>query len=1141
MLKSILKEPRLNNKAFLNIVLVPPPPKITAASVQSIQFPYEYLASHVIQVESSLTSRSKRNDKRTKEAAHRSNPEYQLLFTLNDRVIYKTNQGYIYHSSNNARAKIVHTEILYTNPENDVCTHLLLYLNHPLIILDDTSINTNVKSTKIQQFNEDLCFQEMMKRIFPDNDINGKIDKLVLKFCDTSVNCDSLKSLLDCMESVLNEGYNMIESSNLPPTSDLDVIFGSFESFLMESTYDVAFFKITQFLLPQDQKLSAVLEDIEYLDFSQIGLPASITDERVRVFSAISEFERIGSFRTPGEKLDCLLNTISQLTKEDTASTTTFLDSDSLIPLLLMTLIRSKVPHLTANLTYMKEYTFERNIKTGKYGYALSTFEGVLDYILESHLHLKALSQQNIEFWSAIESGDLDRVVCLKNSHDIRDVYGNSALMIACMADQPNIAEYFIDLLKNSNHSDVNDMKSTPLMLAIKHGKSLETVRLLMKSDDTTSNCVDNYGNTALLYACGIGDLDILKCTMEASDKINLNQHINTITGDTALHVAARKGCSLEFMRYLIDHSEKSLVEKINGKHQLFHHLCESYSIIKELLICHHHVEYILYAIDNKGRSPLMTWGYKGRVDLVEIVVAHFANNTAVDYSRVDEHGRNILHLIALHLSKGLTLGEKSLDYIVEKFKNLINVRDWVHGNTPLHIAAELSTLATSHQINHAAYFIRALLKYGAMVEASNFKDEWPINICRIDSLVSLLDQLRLKVDPSFAPVMKHSIYQYSWFVTRFCIEESTNDNNFEIYYIVKSGQIGNPDSMREVKRRFQDFLFLRSELLYEMPELFLPAFQQMKNPLDVDMKPPPLAWVNMTLNRFQSFMEWLQYHPVLRYHDLVISFVRSSAELQRSMIRDNSFSRRKLLLEKMSDLPLPNSVTSIKDEEYFLTYALEMMKPLKDGLLDFLLAGRKMIYSGQELKREMLTTAHYTADLSHSLPISPLTIETIQVCANITCDRSYVSPWPHLFQTGQMAYDIMNGILISLEKPFTLLEERNALRDNIEQQKETLRKTKNWQAIFSLTERKKGVDYDKDKVVQNMNELNHIDSQINQSHKMISDELAHFQGIHPKEMIKSIKCVSRAALALERHKLSVLEQTFSKWNCKSASGTASL
>lgn len=121
----------------------------------------------------------------------------------------------------------------------------------------------------------------------------------------------------------------------------------------MDSTYDVAFFKITQLLLDHDKKLTVALEDMEHLDFSQIGLPTSITDQRSRVHSAISEFERIGSFRTPAEKLDCLLNTVSELTK-DAASTSTFLDSDSLIPLLLITLIRSKVPHLTANLTYMK-------------------------------------------------------------------------------------------------------------------------------------------------------------------------------------------------------------------------------------------------------------------------------------------------------------------------------------------------------------------------------------------------------------------------------------------------------------------------------------------------------------------------------------------------------------------------------------------------------------------------------------------------------------------------------------------------------------------------------------------------------------------------------------------------------------------
>lgn len=115
----------------------------------------------------------------------------------------------------------------------------------------------------------------------------------------------------------------------------------------MDLTYDVLFFKITQLLLSQDHQLGKALESIDHLDFSQIGLPASIQDAPSRVRSAILVFERIGSFRTPAEKLDCLLNTVSQLTENHD-------NSDSLIPLLLMTLIKSKVPHLTANLVYMK-------------------------------------------------------------------------------------------------------------------------------------------------------------------------------------------------------------------------------------------------------------------------------------------------------------------------------------------------------------------------------------------------------------------------------------------------------------------------------------------------------------------------------------------------------------------------------------------------------------------------------------------------------------------------------------------------------------------------------------------------------------------------------------------------------------------
>lgn len=67
------------------------------------------------------------------------------------------------------------------------------------------------------------------------------------------------------------------------------------------------------------------------------------------------------------------------------------------------------------------------------------------------------------------------------------------------------------------------------------------------------------------------------------------------------------------------------------------------------------------------------------------------------------------------------------------------------------------------------------------------------------------------------------------------------------------------------------------------------------------------------------------------------------------------------------------------------------------------------------------------------------------------------------------------------------------------------------------------------------MNELNHIDGQINQSHKMISDELAHFQNIHSKQVVKSIKKLSKSALEMEKHKLLVLEQLMQKWNPSSS------
>lgn len=63
------------------------------------------------------------------------------------------------------------------------------------------------------------------------------------------------------------------------------------------------------------------------------------------------------------------------------------------------------------------------------------------------------------------------------------------------------------------------------------------------------------------------------------------------------------------------------------------------------------------------------------------------------------------------------------------------------------------------------------------------------------------------------------------------------------------------------------------------------------------------------------------------------------------------------------------------------------------------------------------------------------------------------------------------------------------------------------------------------------MEKVNEMDNQIIQSHQIISDELAHFQTIHSKEMIKNIKGVVKNTLEIERYNLAILIQSLNKFS----------
>jgi hypothetical protein len=82
------------------------------------------------------------------------------------------------------------------------------------------------------------------------------------------------------------------------------------------------------------------------------------------------------------------------------------LSSDLLIPLVVLMIIRSNVQNLQSSLYYMQTFSFEHDVVTGEYGYALSSLEGVVAYIGDNFESLGKLCESNQKIWDAILKGE---------------------------------------------------------------------------------------------------------------------------------------------------------------------------------------------------------------------------------------------------------------------------------------------------------------------------------------------------------------------------------------------------------------------------------------------------------------------------------------------------------------------------------------------------------------------------------------------------------------------------------------------------------------------------------------------------------------------------------------------------------------
>lgn len=187
-----------------------------------------------------------------------------------------------------------------------------------------------------------------------------------------------------------------------------------------------------------------------------------------RVSLAIEIFSKLddSSVISQASKRDILMQTIEVLTETtteiiDEKSQELVVDADTLVGMLIMVIIHSKVENLEAHLYYIRNFQSSDQSRDGYFSYIVSNLDAVIYHLSNTgdFGHLVELSLQNYEFWASIQRQDTEivkKMVAdilnefpgeLPANHFIksRNIHGESCLMFAIKAKNYEIFELLVD------------------------------------------------------------------------------------------------------------------------------------------------------------------------------------------------------------------------------------------------------------------------------------------------------------------------------------------------------------------------------------------------------------------------------------------------------------------------------------------------------------------------------------------------------------------------------------------------------------------------------------------------------------------------------------------------------------------------
>lgn len=774
--------------------------------------------------------------------------------------------------------------------------------------------------------------------------------------------------------------FQMVDKQQLSllgATTDLTgpVVERLIERYVTEQVHDgVLYPRLCAMKRQEDLELESKIRQMEHVDISQVGIPIQggkrgKQELTLRLGNAVEEFKKLGVAGSPQQMMDILLATLKTVTQMDVStpsvdgqpssekiSTVLTINADTLVSLLLVVVIRAQVRYLQTRLLYMRHFIFTDDVESGEMGYALSTFEAVLSYLVRDSGGLRKASRRNFKLWQATRQGKVREMMKIMEperelSSDEEDTSGEAAIDDELEEQHPwNTTNGHSRTSSHANSARFSQASTLNHVFPflIQHDEDEERMPPLRRPKQVTIN-TDNRS---------------MSSNSEASFRsraTTIDSMSSGIEGDTSI---AR-----------LSQTEDSFGESVPMMAVQY----ERPESLKYLLSLHdfYPVETILEDNNNDGTTLLSAAVQLGHTELIDIILnfvytAAESQSIVVAYlAKTDNRGRSVAHYLfnapSLIQRVGRLLPWRQRD------KNgqtplFALCRSYDHNNYRAMVEAGLAAATTAqgdndklhlddhvdakgntllHIVNDPQVALRLLLHCDADVNAKNDKRFTALMVAskygRLDMVRALFGDARVDlfakelrgltaVELAKDDDVRNRIDDLILFqgqpapdgritavVRSFFVEDAT------IRLVLKSGAPSTNQSftVTTCRRSLTDFEQLGKLLAIENPASWLPSISGMRSPFQLPSKPSRAVLKDIQL-RLNSFLKILLAHSTFSTHEMLWEFFLVP-EIQAELMEQRSKLKSETRAEKVRDELEP--IEDIRDVEQFVDHAREMVR----------------------------------------------------------------------------------------------------------------------------------------------------------------------------------------------------------------------